>query len=39
MGQTEEILEALQDYYRNPDEYTWQDIEDIFQDRDPAEFL
>lgn len=39
MGQTEEILEALQDYYRNPDEYTWQDLEDIFQDRDPAEFL
>ena len=38
-NQTEEILEALQDYYRNPSEYTWQDIEDIFQDRDPAEFL
>lgn len=38
-NQTEEIIEALNDYYRNPEEYTWQDIEDIFQDRDPTEFL
>ena len=38
-NQTEEIIEALQDYYKNPDEYSFQDLEDIFQDRDPAEFL
>lgn len=39
MGQTEEIIEALNDYYENPGEYTLQDLEDIFQDRDPMEFL
>ena len=32
-------MEALKDYYRNPDEYSFQDFEDIFQDRDPTEFL
>lgn len=39
MGQTEEIIEALNDYYKNPEDYTFQDLEDIFQDRDPTEFL
>lgn len=34
-----EIQEALADYYANPGEYTLQDFEDIFQDRDPFEFL
>lgn len=39
MSQDTEIIEALNDYYRNPEEYSFQDLEDIFQDRDPAEFL
>jgi hypothetical protein len=38
-NQDQEIVEALQDYYRNPEEYSFQDFEDIFQDRDPCEFL
>ena len=37
--QGQQIIEALQDYYENPMEYTMQDLEDIFQDRDPMEFL
>lgn len=37
--QTLEIMEALKDYEANPQEYTLQDWEDIFQDRDPFEFL
>lgn len=37
--QAEEIIEALKDYYENPQDYTMQDLEDIFQDRDPVEFL
>lgn len=37
--QAEEIREALEDYYANPQDYTIQDLEDIFQDRDPFEFL
>ena len=39
MSQDTEIIEALNDYYLNPGEYSFQDLEDIFQDRDPAEFL
>ena len=34
-----EIIEALEDYYANPQNYSLQDLEDIFQDRDPFEFL
>lgn len=34
-----EILEALEEYYKSPLEYSLQDFEDIFQDRDPFEFL
>ncbi len=34
-----EIQEALADYFANPGEYSFQDLEDIFQDRDPFEFL
>ena len=34
-----EIMEALKDFEANPQEYTLQDWEDIFQDRDPFEFL
>lgn len=34
-----EILDALEEYYANPQGYSMQDFEDIFQDRDPFEFL
>lgn len=37
--QAEEIREALEEYYANPQDYTLQDLEDIFQDRDPFEFI
>jgi hypothetical protein len=37
--QAEEIRQALEDYYANPQDYSLQDLEDIFQDRDPFEFL
>ena len=37
--QAEEIKENLKDYYENPEEYTLADLEEIFQDRDPFEFL
>lgn len=37
--QAQEILEALAEYYANPEAYTIADLEDIFQDRDPFEFL
>ena len=34
-----EIREALEDYWANPQDYTFADFEEIFQDRDPIEFL
>ena len=37
--QAVEIQEALADYYANPERYTMADLEEIFQDRDPFEFL
>jgi hypothetical protein len=37
--QAQEIVEALQDYYANPEQYSFRDLEEIFQDRDPFEFL
>ena len=37
--QATEIMEALDEYYANPQGYSMQDLEDIFQDRDPFEFL
>lgn len=37
--QAVEIMEALNDYYANPQDYTFADFEEIFQDRDPIEFL
>lgn len=37
--QAEEIIEALNEYYANPEAYTIADLEEIFQDRDPFEFL
>jgi hypothetical protein len=33
------IKEALENFYSNPEEYTLSDLEDIFEDRDPTEFL
>jgi hypothetical protein len=37
--QAEEIREAWAEYLENPEGYTLQDMEEIFQDRDPFEFL
>lgn len=37
--QAVEIQEALTDYMANPERYTLADLEEIFQDRDPFEFL
>ena len=37
--QAQEILLALEEYYANPDAYTLEDWEEIFQDRDPFEFM
>lgn len=37
--QADEIREALEDYYANPQDYSYLDFEEIFQDRDPFEFL
>jgi len=37
--QGERIQEALADWEKNPQEYSFQDWEDIFEDRDPFEFL
>jgi hypothetical protein len=34
-----EILEALEDWQKNPEQYSYNDFEAIFQDRDPFEFL
>jgi hypothetical protein len=37
--QAAEIRQDLADYYSNPEDYTLSDFEEIFQDRDPFEFL
>jgi hypothetical protein len=37
--QAQEIREELKEYFANPQDYSLQDLEDIFQDRDPFEFL
>ena len=37
--QAVEIQEALTEYYANPEAYSLDDFEEIFQDRDPFEFL
>jgi hypothetical protein len=37
--QAVEIQEALAEYYANPEAYSIDDFEEIFQDRDPFEFL
>lgn len=37
--QEERILENLKDYEENPQEYSYQDWEDIFEDQDPFLFI
>ena len=40
--QGERISEAVRDYWenwKNPHEYSYTDFEDMFEDRDPFEFL
>lgn len=37
--QTERILENLREYQQNTEEYSLEDFEEIFEDRDPFEFL
>lgn len=37
--QAEEIMADYRDYLANPGAYSMQDFEDIFQDRDPFEFI
>jgi hypothetical protein len=37
--QTARITEALKDWQENPEDYTFSDLEDLFEDRDPTEFL
>jgi hypothetical protein len=37
--QAVEIRENLAEYFANPEAYSFGDLEDIFQDRDPFEFL
>lgn len=42
MSKTEQdarIREAFDDYLSNPEDYTTDDLEDIFEDRDPIEFM
>jgi len=34
-----EIRQDLAEYYANPEQYSFADLEEIFQDRDPFEFL
>jgi hypothetical protein len=34
-----EIINALEGYYANPEAYSMAELEEIFQDRDPFEFL
>lgn len=37
--QAAEIRESLAEYFANPEDYSLSDFEEIFQDRDPFEFL
>jgi hypothetical protein len=37
--QAVEIQELLADFYAHPESFSLQAFEDIFQDRDPFEFL
>jgi hypothetical protein len=33
------IAEGVADFYASPEEYSFADLEDLFEDRDPCEFL
>lgn len=37
--QAEEIRERVKEFWDNPQEYTLTEFEDMFEDRDPFEFL
>ena len=37
--QGDRIREGLADWMANPDDYSFEDLEDLFEDRDPCEFL
>lgn len=37
--QTARIIENLREYQQNAEEYSYEDFEEIFEDRDPFEFL
>lgn len=37
--QGDRIKEAVREYYENPQEYSYLDFEEMFEDRDPFEFL
>ena len=37
--QGDRIREAVADWEQNPQEYTFQEWEDMFEDRDPFEFI
>lgn len=37
--QTARIKEGVALYYQNPDDYSVWELEDIFEDRDPFEFI
>lgn len=37
--QGDRIREGLADWMANPDDYSFSDLEDLFEDRDPCEFL
>lgn len=33
------VKEEVAEWRQNSEEYSWQDFEDMFEDRDPLEFL
>lgn len=37
--QGERIKEAVKDYWGNPQKYSYADFEEMFEDRDPFEFM
>lgn len=37
--QTNRINENVEDFYLNPAEYSFEDFESMFEDRDPIEFI
>jgi len=37
--QAERIREAVKDWQDSPENYSWSDLEMMFEDRDPIEFL